>query len=125
MDEPADLDLVAASLRADAGDLRVFVEVLASKLEQTLPGHCRVRRAGFRGKGSVREISVDVGDGRYELTQDGGAVSTRRSSVVRGITLKNEDLGLDAWIDSLAAQVVAEADRSERGRAALEKLLSG
>jgi hypothetical protein len=45
--------------------------------------------------------------------------------VVRGITLKNEELGLDEWTDALAAQVVAEADRSERGRLALEKLLSG
>jgi hypothetical protein len=125
VDEAADLDLVAASLRAGSGDLRVFVEALASKLEQILPGHCRVRRAGFRGKGNVREISVDVGDGRYDLTQDGGAVTARRSSVVRGITLKNEELGLDEWIDSLAAQVVAEAERSERGRAALQKLLSG
>lgn len=125
MGEPADLDLVAASLRADSGDLRVFVEALATKLEQILPGRCRVRRSGFRGKGDVREISVEVGDGRYELTQDGGSVTARRSSVVRGITVKNEELGLDAWIDSLAAHVVAEADRSERGREALQKLLSG
>jgi hypothetical protein len=125
VDGPSDLDLVAASLRADAGDLRVFVEALASKLEQILPGRCRVRRAGFRGKGSVHEISVDLGDGRYELTQDDGAVTARRSSVVRGITLKNEELGLDEWIDSLAAQVVAEAGKSERGRVALQKLLSG
>jgi hypothetical protein len=44
---------------------------------------------------------------------------------VRGITLKSEELGIDEWIDSLAAEVVAEADRSERGRLALEKLLSG
>jgi hypothetical protein len=125
VDGSSDLDLVAASLRANATDLHVFVEALASKLEQMLPGRCRVRRSGFRGKGGVREISVDVGDGRYELTQNDGAVSAHRSSVVRGITLKSEELGLDDWIDSLAAQVVAEAGRSERGRAALEKLLSG
>lgn len=125
MSEPADLDLVAASLRADAGDLGVFVEALARKLEQTLPGRCSVRRAGLRGKGNVREIGISVGDARYDLTYHDGSVSARRSSVVRGITLKNEELGLDAWIDSLATQMVAEADRSERGREALEKLLSG
>ncbi len=125
MDEAQNLDLVSASLRADAADMRVFVESLAAKLEQSFPGRCRVRRAGLLGKGSVRHVSVELGDGRYELTHDDGATSARRSSVVRGITLKSEELGLDEWIDSLAAEVVAEADRSERGRLALEKLLSG
>jgi len=125
MDEPVDFELVAASLRADAGDLRVFVEALATKLEQSFPGRCRVQRAGLLGKGDVRQISVGVGDSRYELVNDDGAVSARHSSVVRGITLKNEELGLDEWIDALAAQVVAEAGRSERDRLALEKLLSG
>jgi hypothetical protein len=123
--EPPDFDLVAASLRADADDLRVFVESLAKKLAQLFPGRCRVQRAGVFGKGSVREVSVEIGDSRYELVHDDGAVSARRSSVVRGITLKSEKLALDEWIDSLAEQVVAEADRSERGRLALQKLLSG
>jgi hypothetical protein len=125
MEEPVELELVAASLRADADDLRVFAEALTTKLEQSFPGRCRVQRAGLFGKGEVRRISVAVGDSRYELLHDDGTVSARRSSVVRGITLKNEELGLDEWIDALATQVVAEAGRSERGRLALEKLLSG
>jgi hypothetical protein len=123
--EVADFDLVAASLRADSDDVRLFVEALTTKLEQSFPGRCRVRRSGLLGKGSVRQISVSLGDSRYELTHDDGAILTRRSSVVRGIALKSEEFGLDEWIDSLAAQVVAEAGRSERGRVALQKLLSG
>lgn len=125
MEGAADFDLVAASLRADADDLRVYVEALTAKLEQTFPGRCRVRRAGLRGKGSVRQVSVALGDSRYELLHDDGVVSTHRSSVVRGITLKSDELGLDEWIDSLAAGVVAEANRSERDRLAVERLLSG
>jgi hypothetical protein len=123
--EAPNFDLVSASLRADAADMRVFVESVAAKLEQSFPGRCRLKRAGMLGKGNVRQVSVELGDGRYELTYDGGTISARRASVVRGITLKSEELGLDEWIDSLAAEVVAEADRSERGRLALEKLLSG
>jgi len=84
-----------------------------------------VQRAGLFGKGSVRQLGVEIGDSRYELLHDDGAVSARRLSVVRGITLRSEKLALDEWIDSLAEQVVAEADRSERGRLALQKLLSG
>ena len=125
MGELADFDLVAASLRADSDDVRLFVEALTTKLEQSFPGRCRVRRSGLLGKGSVRQISVSLGDSRYELMHDDGAILTRRSSVVRGIALKSEEFGLDEWIDSLATQVVEEAGRSERGRVALEKLLSG
>ena len=122
---PPDFDLVAASLRADTDDLRVFVESLSTKLDQSFPGRCRVQRAGLLGKGNVRRITVELGDSRFELSHDDGAVTARRSSVVRGITLKSEELGLDEWIDSLSAEVVAEADRSERGRLALQRLLSG
>jgi hypothetical protein len=122
---PPDFDLVAASLRADTDDLRVFVESLSTKLDQSFPGRCRVQRAGLLGKGDVRRITVELGDSRYELSHDDGAVTARRSSVVRGITLKSEELGLGEWIDSLSADVVAEADRSERGRLALQRLLSG
>jgi hypothetical protein len=121
----ADIELVAASLRADASDLRIYVEQLARKLEQSFPGLCQVRRAGILGKGPVRTISLEFGDNRYELEFGNGSVTAHRSSVVRGITLKSEELGLDQWIDSLATEVSAEAARSERGRLALENLLTG
>jgi hypothetical protein len=123
--EQTDLDLVAASLRADASDMRVYLEELARKLDQSFPGHCTIRRSGLLGKGPVRTITVALGDSRYELEYRDGSVVAWRTSVVRGIALKNEEVGLDEWIDSLASQVVEEADRSERGRLALENLLIG
>ena len=125
MSERPNLELVAAALRADAGDLRVFFQALASKLDQAFPGRCRVRRAGLLGKGPVREIAVEVGDARYQAESRNGSVTARRSSIVRGITLKNDELGLDEWIDALARDVLAESERSERGRLALENLLIG
>ena len=99
--------------------------MLARKLEQSFAGRCRVRRAGILGKGPVRTIAIDVGEDRYELEHRDGAVTARHSSVVRGISLKSEELGLDQWIDALAREVAAEATRSERGRLALENLLTG
>jgi hypothetical protein len=120
-----DFDLVAASLRADADDLRVYVESLAKKLEQSFPGRCRVQRGGLLGHGGVRQVGVAIGESRYELTHDRGVLSARRSSVVRGISLKSEELSLGEWIDALAAEVVAEAERSEQGRLAVERLLHG
>jgi hypothetical protein len=119
----ADFDLLAASLRADATDLRAFVAGLAAKLEGAFPERVRVDRGGLFGGKRVRTVSVDLGDNRYELEHDDGRVSCRRSNVVRGIALKNEPLELDEWIDALSRELAVEAGRSERGRAALERLL--
>lgn len=114
-------EALAASLRADAGDLRVFVDVLGPKLEAALPEATHVEREGFRGTGGVKTIEVELREHRYRLEARGPRLS--RSHVVRGITLKNDDLDLGEWIDSLAHDLAQEAERSERGRIALEGLL--
>jgi hypothetical protein len=124
---PEDLDLLAASLRADAGDLDAFVEALAVKLEAALPGQVEVERRGglLGGRKRVRRIEVTLGDQRYEAEADRGRVTCRRRSVVRGIALKTQELDLDAWIAALSQDLVEEADRSDRGRQALARLLEG
>ena len=114
-------ELVAASLRADTRDLSVFVEVLAQKLESSVPDATHVERGGFRGSGRVKRIELELGEHRYRIEEQ--ARHPSRAHVVRGITLKNEELELDAWIDSLAHDLAREAERSERGRLALERLL--
>ena len=57
-------DLSAAGLRADGTDLRISVEVLAAKLESSLPGRTQRaaprRRPLGRGEKRVRQIQVDA-----------------------------------------------------------------
>jgi hypothetical protein len=121
-----DFEMVAASLRADAGDLVAFVEALAVKLEQALPQRTRVRRRAsglFSKRGRVEQIEVTVGEDDYLLGCQRGAVETRRASTVRGIVLKSEPVALDQWIEGLARAIAAEARSSEQGRRALERLL--
>ena len=124
---PDDLDLLAASLRADSGDLDAFVEALAVRLEGALPDQVEVERRGglLGGRKRVRRIEVTLGDQRYEAEVERGRVTCRRRSVVRGIALKTQELDLDAWIAALSKDLVEEADRSERGRQALGRLLEG
>jgi hypothetical protein len=127
MADDADLDLIAASLRADAADLEAFVEALAVKLEEALPGQVQVeRRGGLLGANKrVRRIEVALGDQRYELEYERGRVTGRRRSVVRAIALKTQELDLDAWIAGLSKELLQESERSERGRQALARLLEG
>jgi hypothetical protein len=129
---PADetFDLSAACLRADGTDLRISVEVLASKLESSLPGRTRVERRGGgllgRGEKHVRQIQVELGSGsgtRYQLEIDGDRVEGFRERKSGGIAIKREPLDPDQWITALTEELQAEAQRSAEARAALEGLV--
>jgi hypothetical protein len=121
-----DFDLTAAGLRADGTDLRISVEVLASKLEGSLPGRTRVERRGGglmgRGEKHVRRIEVSLGETSYELTVEGDRVQGNRERKVGGIAIKREQLDAGRWVNELAAQLREEAERSADARAALERL---
>jgi hypothetical protein len=126
--QPDDFEMVAASLRADSGDLPAYVEALAVKLEGALPGRCEVDRRAkklFSHEKAVRKLSLSIGDWRYTLEADGaGNVTTGRAKVVRGIVLKTEQLPLAGWISGLARDLSSEAATSEQARMALERLLT-
>jgi len=124
--EERDFDLAAASLRASSGDLRTFVDVLADKLDQALPGRVRVERRAARllsKQKHVTAIELDLGGTRYLLAAQNGAVETRCATAVRGIVLKSAVVSLDAWIDALLRELANEAQTSEQSRLALEQLL--
>jgi hypothetical protein len=126
--QPDDFEMVAASLRADSGDLPAYVEALGVKLEGALPGRCEVDRRAkklFSHEKVVRKLSLSIGDWRYTLEVDGaGNVTTGRAKVVRGIVLKTEQLPLADWIGGLARDLSSEAATSEQARMALERLLT-
>jgi hypothetical protein len=122
-----DIDLLAASLRADSGDLGAFVEALAVKLEQAVPGSVAVdrRRQGLFGPKRVQRIALDAGDQRLELQARDGAIETRCSRLSGGIVLKREELDTDAWLHALGEALAVQAQRSQTTRQALERLLNG
>ena len=117
-------DELAASLRADARDLGVFLEVLAAKLEGALPGVSVEQEGGLFSRRRVKRVAVDLGEHRYELARAAGGLSGRHSHTVRGITLKTELLELEAWIEALSRDLAERARSSEQGRQALERLLN-
>lgn len=120
-----EFELLAASLRADARDLDVFVEALATKLDHAFPERVEIerRRGFFGGDKPVGRIRAFLGDDQFELERERSRVACRRRKVVRGITLKNEELPLDDWIDALSKGLLEEANASERGRASLARFL--
>jgi|GEM_PF-4747028 hypothetical protein len=126
MSEP-DLDLAAAELRADAGDLRALVGALAARLESALPRMVAVKRrkiGGFRSKETVVEsLSIDLGDMRYEIVDAPGGYQCLRHAVVRGITLRREQQALGEWLREVIGAVAKLAELSEHDRSVLEGLV--
>ena len=126
-DPGIDIDLLAASLRADSGDLGSFVEALAVKLEEAVPGAVRVqrRRDGMFGPKRVQRIALDAGDQRLELKTAGAGIETTCSRLSGGIVLKREQLDTDGWLAALGGALAVQAQRSQTTRQALERLLNG
>lgn len=124
-EDSVDLDLLAASLRADTGDVGAFVESLAVKLEDAVPRRVRVdrRRSGMFGPKLVRRIEVDLGDQRLELRYGDGALEARRAKLSGGIVLKSEEVDIEGWVAALGTALADEARRSETTRQALQRLL--
>src|SRR5690242_20356215 len=108
MTEPDDLDLAAAQIRADAADLPAFVEALAVRLEQAIPGQVEVdrRRTGLLSKRKVvTRIACRIGEEAYELRRDGSTATAQCGKVVRGITIRTEELPVAEWAARLVAAI--------------------
>lgn len=121
-----DIDLIAASLRVDSTDVGTFVEALAVKLEEAVPGAVTVerRRDGMFGPKLVRRIAVDAGGQRLELRRSAGGIETKCSRLSGGIVLKSEEVDTDTWLQALGEALAVAARRSQTTRQALERLLN-
>jgi hypothetical protein len=124
--EPLQVDLLAASLRADITDLKAFLEALAVKLEGAMPDQTVVERQNklFSREHPVREILITLDEYQYRISQERpGRLQTQRAKVVRGIVLKTDQLSMDQWIGELAEGLARQAEKSAQARTALERFL--
>ena len=118
-------EVLASSLRADAGDTRTFLEALATKLGGALPTRTVVEREShlFAREKPVKMISIELGEFRYQIGHTRGALAAQRTRVVRGIALKTEGMGVDQWLDDLSMALMQLAQQSAQDRASLQRLL--
>jgi hypothetical protein len=125
-DSQPDFEQLAAGLRADSRDLSTFLEVMADKFTGALPGRVKVEYQGgvLRRNKQVRRILIQLGEDRFEVAREQGAVLARRVRVVRGIALKTEELAVESWLAELSRALVREGQSTSEGRIALERLLS-
>lgn len=123
--DPQGFELVAASIRADSADLPAFLEVLAVKLADALPGMVAVKRSGgvFSRNRPVAQIDVTIDDHRYTAAVRGPVLDTSVAHEVRGVRLSGEQVPLETWIAELGRGLDAFARRSAVSSEALRRLL--
>jgi hypothetical protein len=127
MDESFDLELAAASLRADGSDVRILVKVLADKLADALGGRLEVKRSGgrFRKSDEIRSIRINLDDDQFEAEVDGTSLQCTVGHTSGGIRIRTEKVDVDAWLARLLGVLKAEAAHSQAVRLALESMVIG
>ena len=122
-----DLELAAASLRADGTDVRILVKVLADQLADALGSNLEVKRSGGRFKKSdeIRSIRISVEDDQFDAEVDGTILRCTIGHSSGGIRIRSEKVGVDDWLSRLLGALKAEAAHSQAVRQALESMVIG
>jgi hypothetical protein len=122
-----DLELAAASLRADVSDLRVLMKVLADTLAEALGPRLEVKRSGgrFRKSDDIRSLRISLEDDLFEAEMEGASVRCTIGHSSGGIRIRSEKIGVDGWLARLLASLRAEAADSLAVRRALETIVIG
>jgi hypothetical protein len=128
MEDPGlDLDLLASSLQADGGDVRILLRVLVGRLAGALGDRMRVERKSGRLRRSeeIRRVTVGLGDDQLvaEVVDDRLECTVARSS--GGIRIRSTRVSTDEWIRRLLGALREEAATSQATRQALESIVIG
>ncbi len=127
MDDSMDLELAAASLRADGSDVRILVKALADQLAEALGSRLEVQRSGgrFRKSDDIRSLRITLGDDQFDAEVDGSTLRCTVGHSSGGIRIRSEKVGADEWLGRLLAVLKTEAAHSQAVRQALESMVIG
>lgn len=126
------LDMVTAALRADSSDIAIYARVLTESLGDALPPNCvvvdRDRSVSDRMKGrpgTVRKITVRLGEQVLTLQLTGDAPAAEICREVRGVVLSRQPVQVGEWAAALAKALVSHADQNAQTAEALRRLVAG
>ena len=127
MDESFDLEMAAASLRADGSDVGILVKVLADQLGDALGSRLQVQREGgrFRKSDKVRSIRITMDGDQFDAEVDGPILRCTIGHSSGGIRIRSEKVDVDEWLTRLLTVLKAEAANSQAVRQALESMVIG
>jgi hypothetical protein len=127
-DSSLDLDLLASSLSADAGDVRLLLNALANRPSAALADRLTVERGGGRLRkrpDEILRVSVRLGDDQLDAALSGGVLECTVARSSGGIRIRSAKVSTDEWLRQLLTALRDEAATSQATRLALESLMIG
>jgi hypothetical protein len=122
-----DLDVAAATLRANNKDVGTMLSSLAEMLGDALGDRLVVERPrSLLGKPKpIQALQVKLGDDDLRAEVDGATVRCTIGHSSGGIRIRSAQVGMDEWVRRLLGGLEAEAGHSETARLALEHIVLG
>lgn len=109
-----DFDMQAAWLRRFKSDAESTLKSFGLRLKEALPQHVTIHESkSFFGKPKLTGVSVELGEHRYTLKVERGALKADIAMVVRGITLNTKSLDPADWFTRLAAETQKASEHAE------------
>lgn len=126
-DQAFDLDLMASSLQADGGDVRIMLKALVTRLSGALGTRLVVERSGgfLKRSDEIRRISVQLGEDTLEAAVNGGTLECIVFRSSGGIRIRSAKVSMDEWLRTLLGALKDEAANSSAARQALESIVIG
>lgn len=118
------LGVATALDRAYLADQRQFLTLLAGILEKALPGETELKRAGLFSNKHIVSLTLHLESDRYVIEDPGkGPLRASKAHVVRGITVKTEEIPMNEALAEIGAALDERAKKSEAARNALAAML--
>lgn len=125
-DASFDLSMAVSQLASNSTDLRIMLKLLVAQLSDALGSRINVERAGrLRRSDEIKSVRITLGDDTLDAIVDGGSVRCSIGHSSGGIRIRNEQVGMDAWLTRLLSTLQSEAANSEQTRLALENIVIG
>ena len=102
-DASFDLSMAVSQLASNSTDLRIMLKLLVAQLSDALGSRINVERAGrLRRSDEIKSVRITLGDDTLDAIVDGGSVRCSIGHSSGGIRIRNEQVGMDAWLTRAA-----------------------
>jgi len=125
-DGPNEFDLSAAWIRKAQTDTKAFMEAFAVRVESAIADRVKVerRRDGlFSRQSHVESVAITLEHHVYTLVLERSHLLAQRTKIVRGVTLKSEQLPMPEWLQGLQRDMAAMAEYADSAQQVLHDFL--